>query len=227
MKYPILFFDADNTLLDYDRAREHCLGSVITELHGSFDPSWVKVYVDVSVVHWRLYESGQKNVAELKHDRFRDFLFEIGSTLDPMEVNNRYIAALKRCTILVSEAVETLERLDEKNYRMFMVTNNFAEIQRPRFDQSDVGRFFEDYIIADEVGATKPAPEIYDAAMGKCGQVDKADVLMIGDSLHNDVTGAIDFGINACWFNPAGAESVSETRSFYSIQRLSQLLTVV
>ena len=59
-----------------------------------------------------------------------------------------------------------------------------------------------------EVGASKPAPELFEEALALAG-VEAAQALHVGDSLENDVAGARALGIDAVWLN-RGRESVPD-----------------
>jgi FMN phosphatase YigB (HAD superfamily) len=82
-------------------------------------------------------------------------------------------------------------------------------------------------VISEEVGAAKPDPAIFDVAFARMGWPDKARVLMVGDSLTSDIAGAAAYGIDACWFNPAGKERPAGVNIRYEIQRLDELLRIV
>ena len=64
-------------------------------------------------------------------------------------------------------------------------------------------------------------------AFRRMGQPKKGEVLMVGDSLAADMRGAIDYGIDACWFNPQGLDCPPDVRVQYEIRSLSELAAVV
>ena len=49
------------------------------------------------------------------------------------------------------------------------------------------------------------------------GRPDKEQVLIIGDSLTSDIAGGIAYGIDTCWFNPAGRKADATTLITYEI----------
>ena len=69
---------------------------------------------------------------------------------------------------------------------------------------STIHPFITELIISEEVGAAKPHPAFFDAAFARTGNPPKSDVLIIGDSLTSDMQGGVDYGIDTCWYNPAG-----------------------
>ena len=46
---------------------------------------------------------------------------------------------------------------------------------------------------------------------------------MVGDSLSSDIRGGAGFGLDTCWFNPAGKPNTSGLRPTYEIRNLLEL----
>jgi 2-haloacid dehalogenase len=136
-----------------------------------------------------------------------------------------YLENLSRRTDLIAGAQKTVERLT-KDSRALLITNGIAAVQRPRFSASPLLKYLSGFVISEEVGAAKPAPEIFEAAFATMGRPDRNDVLMIGDSLTSDIKGGNDFGIDTCWFNPAGMPPDPEIEPTYEITSLRELLTI-
>ena len=99
--------------------------------------------------------------------------------------------------------------------------------QRPRFSASAIGRYFEDWIISEEVGFAKPDPRIFDVAYERMDRPPKERVLIVGDSLSSDIAGGIAYGIDTCWFNPSGRKADPAVPTTYEIQELGHLLMLL
>ncbi|MCU1697702.1 MAG: HAD-superfamily hydrolase subfamily variant 3 [Mycobacterium sp.] len=65
------------------------------------------------------------------------------------------------------------------------VVSNIAFDVRPAFDAIGAAEDVTEFVLSFEVGAVKPAPEIFETALARLG-VDAADALMIGDSEEAD-----------------------------------------
>jgi FMN phosphatase YigB (HAD superfamily) len=82
-------------------------------------------------------------------------------------------------------------------------------------------------IISEEIGVSKPAREFFDAALARLGHPSRREALMIGDGWTTDILGAIQSGLDACWYNPghrprpAGCEV---TREIASLRELIEWL---
>jgi 2-haloacid dehalogenase len=59
-----------------------------------------------------------------------------------------------------------------------------------------------DIIISEEIGFAKPAKEFFDIALARLEHPSVREVLMIGDGWASDIQGAVQYGIDACWYNP-------------------------
>lgn len=68
-------------------------------------------------------------------------------------------------------------------------------------------------------GVKKPNPKIYEFALS-LSQAKKETSVMIGDSIEADVIGALNFGIEAIFFNP-NQEKI--THDFMQINHLCEL----
>ncbi len=65
-----------------------------------------------------------------------------------------------------------------------------------------------------EVGCKKPDPKFFDAlfdhAKTKVEDIQREQILVIGDSLITDVQGAISSQMNALWFHPEAKRKMDE-----------------
>jgi putative hydrolase of the HAD superfamily len=69
------------------------------------------------------------------------------------------------------------------------VISNWDERLRPLLERLELSRYFDSLTISCEVGAEKPAAEIFRAALDAAG-VMPAEALHVGDSASEDVSGA-------------------------------------
>ena len=101
-----------------------------------------------------------------------------------------------------------MQALAERGCRPAIATNGVASVQRGRFAASALGSLVGELLISEELGAEKPARAFFEAALeravpGLGRGVGAGKVAMIGDSWSADIEGALDFGIDAIWYNPA------------------------
>ncbi len=199
--YELLLLDADETLFDFRKAEAFALEGAFAERGLAATPETVARYDAINKDIWRRLERGEIDQARLKIERFALLFADMGVGLDAADFSGLYLAWLGRGSFLLPGAEELCAYLATK-YRLAIVTNGIAAVQRPRFEASPIRRHFEAIVISEEVGAAKPRPEIFERACAAMGFFDKSRVLMIGDSLSSDIAGGIAYGIDTCWLNP-------------------------
>jgi HAD superfamily hydrolase (TIGR01549 family) len=89
-----------------------------------------------------------------------------------------------------------------RRYRIAIATNGLKVVQRGRLARSTIRHHISEIIISEEIGAAKPAREFFEKAFARLGHPPKREVLMIGDGWGSDIQGAVQYGIDACWYNP-------------------------
>jgi len=89
----------------------------------------------------------------------------------------------------------------QAKYTLHLISNGFKESSEIKIAGTDIGKYFDQIIISEIVGVNKPDKAIFEHALNLAGAA-KSESLMIGDSLEADVRGALNFGMDAIYFNP-------------------------
>ena len=230
-KYEYLLFDADNTLFDFSKA-EFLAFRIATESGGiPFSEEIYQKYSEINDSLWKKLETGEINLEFLKLERFRLLLISLGyeesgdSAKKAIFLKDSYIEALGKQTCLIKGAVEICRALSTK-YKMYLITNGISNIQRARFDSSELKPFFREMFVSEEIGAAKPSVAYFDHVFSRLGNPSKDKCLVIGDSLTSDCDGAISYGLDICRFNPKG-ESDQGRRITYTVKKLEELLDIL
>lgn len=226
MQYEWILFDADGTLFDYDRAEYETLRETFHELIGEFAPDYAGRYSRINDEVWLLFEQGEVTPERLRTLRFERLFAELNVTQDPAEFSQHYMENLSRHTELISGAEELLNTL-KGQINMMLITNGLSQVQRERYAKSILPGYMQDMVVSEEVGAAKPAPEIFREAFRRMGKPEKETVLMVGDSLSSDVKGANTFGIDVCWFDSGDADPPEDVEIQHRITRLTELSQIV
>lgn len=99
-------------------------------------------------------------------------------------------------------AVELLTALRASGrYRMALVTNGASDFQRRKAAATGIARYFDAIIVASDVGAAKPSPQPFRAALDALG-VRAREAVMIGNDRARDLDGAHRLGIGTLWVQP-------------------------
>lgn len=96
--------------------------------------------------------------------------------------------------VFFEHAIDTLAQLAER-YQLAALTNGNAHIGRIGLD-----RFFSFAFASADVSASKPAPDIFHAALDRAG-VRAYESIHIGDHLVDDIHGAGSVGMHTIWVN--------------------------
>lgn len=226
MAYRWLLFDADGTLFDYDRAESTALEAAWRETGAAAPAELVASYRRINGELWQAYEAGAISQRALQVERFVRLANELEQPLDAGLLSRRYLDHLGRQTVLLDGARELLDELHGV-FELALITNGIPEVQRPRIEGAGFDRLFPVVVISGEVGAAKPAPEIFDVALARMGGPPREAVLLVGDSLSSDIRGGVDYGLDTCWFNPAGLPLGEGPEPRYEIRRLDELHAIL
>jgi YjjG family noncanonical pyrimidine nucleotidase len=226
MKYRWLMFDADGTLFDYDKSEAIALETTFKQIEHPFESGYVQEYRLINEAIWRDFEAGKIQLDKLRTERFRLFLDAINSDADCDLFAQKYTDNISLGCDLMTGAEEIVRQLHNKT-GMLIITNGPSDMQRSRISKSTIAEYFNDIVISDEVGASKPDSRIFDEAFNRMSNPRKDEVLIIGDSLTSDMKGGNDYGIDTCWFNPSQSVNGHDVECKYEIARLNDLIDIV
>lgn len=224
--YSWLFFDADGTLFDYNRAEATAFRNAFNSLQFPFEETYLDTYQKINRELWKALERHEITPAILRLRRFELLLEALQLTGSADDLNLAYVEQLGLCTDLIDGAYETLQALSSKS-RIAIVTNGLEAVQRSRLRHSTIHPMISELIISEEVGAAKPHTAFFDAAFARTGHPQKSDVLIIGDSLTSDMQGGVEYGIDTCWYNPDGELNPKGLSITYEIRDLMELREII
>jgi HAD superfamily hydrolase (TIGR01549 family) len=125
--------------------------------------------------------------------------------------------AKRNDVILFPETIPMLESVS-KLYTIVAITNGNADVFK-----TGIGSYFDLSIRADEAGVAKPDRGIFDLTWEKVG-CQSSDVIHIGDSLENDVLGAINAGVTPVWYNPDKEQNTLGVNEVSALSELSSMI---
>jgi 2-haloalkanoic acid dehalogenase type II len=102
------------------------------------------------------------------------------------------------------------------------VVSNFNDTLDYHLERLDLRRWFDVVVSSAQVGATKPSPIIFLAAVERLG-AQPSTVVFVGDSLTDDVYGAQACGLRGVWLNrnrtavPEGVTAISSLTELPSL----------
>ena len=223
-KYHGFLFDADNTIFDFTRAERDALYETLGNAFKEEIPEVVyEDYLRINTRLWNDFEEGHTSREVLKVKRFELLLESLKIDADPAGLAEHYLDRLSTKDYLLPNALEVLEHLS-KRALLLLISNGIARVQRRRIARAGIELFFQDIIISEEVGVSKPDPEFFSLALKRL-PLPIHDILCVGDSPSSDIRGGYQAGIDTCWFMyPPRAYPPEEPKPDYVAADLRELL---
>lgn len=229
VRYRHLYFDLDNTLIDFRANTRLTFQEIFTRLgltDGSLDlDRFLAVFERHNDHYWSEYRHGRIGKDSLRIERFVQVFRELGIQRPelPKQVSDMYLTVQPGKVILFDQVRETLGYLKEK-YDLYLLTNGFGDMQLEKLKASGLQPFFSRLFIAELVGFQKPDRRIFEYAV-KSVHAHKYECLMTGDDPEADMTGARNAGIDQVFFNPCG--KALPFKPTYEIREISELRTIL
>jgi 2-haloacid dehalogenase len=225
-KYRTLFFDADDTLLDFGAAESLALSLLFKDQKITLTAELEGHYKELNQGLWRDHEEGKIERDELLNTRFSLLFKEYGKEVDGVLLEKNYRRYLEEGHQLVNGAMELVNDLQHK-YDLYIVTNGVSETQDKRLRASGLHPFFKDVFVSEDTGFQKPMKEYFDYVFARIPNFTLEHGLIIGDSLSSDIKGGKLAGMDTCWFNPKMKTNNTDMEPTYQIQTLEELYQIL
>ena len=201
MKRLTLFIDADDTLLDFDKAETRAIIQTFTDLDLMKYDGIIESYKRNNLKAWKAFEKDEITRDDISTIRFTWCFSEFGiEGLNLLDVNTLYWSYLAKGADVMEGAREFLEKVKD-TCNLYVVTNGTAFIQDSRFMLSDMSKYFKKRYISENLNTRKPSKEFFDYIEKDIGKVDRDISYIIGDSLSSDIQLGINAGVKTIWFN--------------------------
>lgn len=201
MKYDIVLFDADGTLLDFKKSEREAVSEALSDMGIEIRDGMLEAYSKINDSFWKKLERGEIEKKVLFYARFEEFFSYYRISCDAHAMADRYMQRLSEKGYLLDGAYELCRDLHGK-VKMYIVTNGTEFIQRGRQKRSGILPFFDGVFISDCIGYEKPRKEFFQWVAENIEGFSKEKTLIVGDSLTSDIAGGINFGIDCCWYDP-------------------------
>ncbi|MFG1529973.1 MAG: HAD family hydrolase [Thermoplasmata archaeon] len=229
----LVLFDLDDTLFDHRRCYRGGIAALRRRWPELRRQSWAAAVDEydrsLALLH-PLVLQGTLSSSDSRRARLRG-IFQAGG-LDPdekmlREAESVYAGRYRALRGCVPGAVPLLRSLRTQGVRIGVVTNHQVAPQQTKLRELGLDGLVDQVTISEEVGAVKPDPGIFEAAL-KAASTEASAAVMVGDSWENDVLGAQRAGIRPVWFR-RGHEgppdrSVQTLRSFRPLARARSVI---
>ncbi|MFT4768075.1 MAG: 2-haloalkanoic acid dehalogenase type II [Glaciecola sp.] len=205
MPIKVVTFDLDNTLWDVEpallRAEEVQREWLLTHRPGAIDDISHDELWSLKKRVWKAHPELAHNVSGMRQLFLQELQRAAGydeeAARDGARQAFEVFLAERQIVELYSEALTVLETL-ARRFRLGALTNGNADVYK-----TDAGEYFDFAFLAEDIGASKPAPDMFRAALSTTG-VDASEILHVGDNPEHDVIGALQVGMHAIWLNADG-----------------------
>lgn len=217
-----LFLDLDDTILDFHKAEHLALGKTFRQFGLEPTEPVMARYSQINKAHWERLERKELTREEVLVGRFAVLFAEVGIVADAEKCARAYEDNLSVGHYFLPGAPEALEALSRK-YKLYLASNGTAKVQAGRLKSANIGHYFQEIFVSQEIGANKPDLVYFQRCFAKIPGFDPRKAMMVGDSLTSDILGGQQAGMVTCWVNPQGKPGRQDIRPDYEIQGLHQL----
>ncbi len=232
-QYKAVFLDWDDTIGDFIGAAHQAIDDIYHKYDlQRFYPSaeaFYEVYHPYNLHLWARYGRGEITRDWLAHERFLHPL--LVAPQQPATEDLEALATLLEHDFeelttqhfsLLPNAAEIVRYLAAK-YPITILSNGFVSVQYRKINASGLKDCFQHIVLSEEVGITKPQAGIFEIAL-RLNNLQKEDVIMIGDSYTSDIQGAINAGIDQIWVqSPTLTEEEKKRPATYKIASLLEI----
>lgn len=220
-----IFFDLDHTLWDFDKNSEIAFQFIFKDLFPELEISkFIAVYAPINQACWKLYQNNVITHEELRYKRLSESFSELDMEVSDnliAKISDDYILHLPNSNHLFEGCIETLEYL-HKSYKLHIITNGFAEVQFKKLNNSGIHHFFDTITNSEMAGVKKPHAKIFEHALSIANAA-KNESVMIGDCLDADVGGALNYGMDAIFFNVNALEVTQPIKQITNLVELKNI----
>lgn len=214
-----IFFDIDDTILDYDQCAVITLRNACQTLGTAYDETVQAEYRRVDDALWAQQKQGKLTIPQVLERRNAHMMNYLGLR-DGISFQEAFIEAFANSAALTDGIKPILQQLKAQGIPMYCASNGFYDVQFNRLAKAGVLPYFTELFVSDAVGYEKPDPRFFAHCLQKTGYAPE-EVLMIGDSVTADIKGALAAGWNVCYFNKNNKDSglnCPEIRSWTEIE---------
>lgn len=224
-KYTTLYFDLDNTILDFTAAEYKAIKKLLDMHNIPVSDEIISTYSKINQTWWERFENGEIKKNEIYSGRFREFLAYYGFGGNPEKMADDYFELLSQGFDAIDGVEDALKYLKAMGYTICITTNGMSRTQYRRINGCGLKQYFDYIFVSEDAGHQKPEVEYFDYVMANTPEKDKSKILVIGDSMSSDILGGINFGVDTCWLNPKSNKGTHKTT--YEITNIMQICNIL
>ena len=217
-----VFLDVDNTLMDFNECAHLAMQKTFCEAGLSFQEEMFPVFIETNDALWHEIEKGNLTRDELHQIRWVRVFERLGIAYDGVVFEKMFLRHLETTPALIPGALELLAYLSKK-YTLCLASNASYKPQTKRLEHSGLLPFVHHVFISEVMGVSKPKKGFFDICFSQIPGATPEESMMIGDSLHADIGGAVAYGMKTCWFNFYNQPAPENLRVDYIVSSLDEI----
>ncbi|MFY0663869.1 MAG: HAD-IA family hydrolase [Natronospirillum sp.] len=203
-----LFLDMDHTLVDFDLTERKAFADLCAQLSVKDAALAFATFIEGNRPLWPRLEAGEISAAELRRERQRYWLHEVGVDADPDAVAQAYESCLGDHVDWYAGVPEILKNW-RQHFGLALITNGLSNVKRKQLQQMD--GIFDAVSISEEVGAAKPAKAFFQHTLDQITDaVHPEEILVVGDNYKADILGGKGMGFRTCWIGDESEHAKKE-----------------
>ena len=218
----MLFFDIDDTLLDYRSSQDLAARKFADQHRGRLlvdQDSFVEFWHRTSLEAMEKYLAGRVSFQEQRRLRVRVSLSGVRDDSEADFLFSKYHSAYESSWSLFPECFEALELLKQR--KLGVITNGDPIQQRRKLERLGISSYFDSVITPADAGEAKPSRKIFEFAATSSGY-SPDQCWYVGDDYDRDYVAAKKLGWNAVWLNrdlkqPASREQCASLVEFANL----------
>lgn len=227
-KYETVLFDIDDTLLDFYACGKAALRRAFAWHELEFHDADFAAYLTISNRLWREMELGNLNQQTVLDTRFVELFQKLGySDVDTVQFERDYRQLLSEEHEMTPGALDIMQYLHGKGYRIYLVSNSEAETQFQRIRLCGIEPYIQGIFTPDLVGFQKPMPQFFRFCFEQIPDFDLKRTMIVGDSLTSDMEGGNRVGIATCWYHPNTRKNPLQIPYDYEIINFEELKKIL
>lgn len=185
-----------------------------------FSPLYAKRAEDNSEVHFMRDE-----IVKI----FEHFKVSLPEDLDELEYA---LMNQMQQEVLLDEVRETLVELQDKEIGMYILSNSIftGKATKRLLEEFGIFKFFNKVFVSADYGIRKPHQGFFQIAVDEMHKnypdIQKEDILYVGNDYRTDVEGAALAGLEMAWYNMAH-QADGKGISTYNIETFKELLNII
>ena len=197
-----VFFDLDDTILDYDLCAVDTVRSACGALGVPYSEEVQLEYRRVDDALWARQKLGELTIPQVLEIRDGHMMEYLGLS-DGMSFQEAFIAAFAESAALVEGAEAALRAVTERGIPVYSASNGYLAVQTNRLQKAGVLQYFDRLFVSETIGHEKPDRRFFEHCLRETGLA-AHEVLMVGDSVTADIQGALNAGWRVCFLNRHG-----------------------